>query len=129
MRVYLVDGSNAARRGGYDPRFPEMDDIRTRDFVEGLSARAAGFDGIRIEVFFDGPRRRVGDVRPPVHLRFPSDEEADAAILGSARRLLNEGRGAVVVTGDGTLAREARDEGARVIGFPELNRRLREGRA
>lgn len=130
MRVYLVDGSNAVRRGNYDPRFPEMEELHTARFLRALSDLAEGFGGqILIEVFFDGPRRPMERVSPPVHIRFPFGTDADEAILGSARRLLSSGRGAVVVTADGALAAEARAEGARVIGFGELKERLRSGRA
>lgn len=130
MRTYLVDGTNAVRRGGYDKRFPEVEERRTEAWLGRLSALAAPLAGrISVEVFFDGPRRPTAPVRDPVSVRFPIDGDADAAILGSARGLLASGRGAVVVTGDGSLAEEARAEGARVMGFNELERRLREHKA
>ncbi|HBL18380.1 MAG: hypothetical protein A2X36_14580 [Elusimicrobia bacterium GWA2_69_24] len=130
MRNYLVDGTNAARRGGFDPRFPQVEQGRTQDLLEKWSRLAEPLNGrIRIEVFFDGPRREVGSFSPPVFVRFPTDQSADDAILGSARRLLNEGKGAVVVTADGALAREAEDEGARVLSVSAFEQRLRDDRA
>jgi hypothetical protein len=130
MRLYLVDGTNAARRGHYDPRFPEMEERSTEVYLCRLGALAAGLrDRVRIEVFFDGPRRPMPPVEPPVHIRFPTYGDADDAILGSARHTLAAGRGVVVVTGDGALARQLEEEGARVMGFSELERRLKDGQA
>ncbi|MDE2291046.1 MAG: hypothetical protein KGL53_03090 [Elusimicrobia bacterium] len=131
MRTYLVDGSNAVRRGGYDPRFPAVEEARVEAFllkVEALSAASAG--RIEVEVFLDGPRRPL-PARPgaPVRVRFPVDGDADAAILGSARRLLNSGRGVVVVTADGGLAADIEAEGGRTMRFGEFLRRLEEGTA
>ena len=37
MRVYLVDGSNAVRRGDYDPRFPEVEERRAERRAEALA--------------------------------------------------------------------------------------------
>ena len=111
MRNYLVDGTNAARRGGFDPRFPQVEQGRTQDLLEKWSRLAEPLNGrIRIEVFFDGPRREVGSFSPPVFV-------------------LNEGKGAVVVTADGALAREAEDEGARVLSVSAFEQRLRDDRA
>ncbi|MFH2204796.1 MAG: hypothetical protein ABIJ96_16905 [Elusimicrobiota bacterium] len=130
MRHYLVDGSNAVRRGSYDPRFPEIEEQRTLEFLCRLNDLAAACGGLfRIEVFFDGPTRPLIAVDPPVHIRFPIDGYADAAILGTARSLLAQGKGAVAVTGDGQLAAQLREEGAHVIRASELEARLREDRA
>lgn len=130
MRTYLVDGSNAVRRGRYDPRFPKVEEAETEHFLSRLSRAAEFYQGrIHIEVFFDGPMRALPPVEPPVSLRFAIDGDADAAILGSVRSLRASGRGAVVVTEDGDLAAEAGGEGAKVIGVPELLARLRERRA
>ena len=131
MRTYLVDGTNAVRRGAFDPRFPAVEESRTEAFllkVEALAAEAA--DRLRIEIFFDGPRRSM-PVRPgmPVRLRFAADGDADAAILGSARRLLNDGRGVVVVTEDSGLAADVRAEGGRTMRPAEFITRLGEGKA
>lgn len=131
MRTYLVDGTNAVRRGAYDPRFPAVEEARTEGFllkVEALAADSAG--RLEIEVFFDGPRRAM-PVQPgvPVRVRFPVDGDADAAILGSARRLLNAGRGVVVVTEDGGLADDVRAEGGRTMRFAEFMTRLGGGKA
>ena len=131
MRTYLVDGTNAVRRADWDPRFPAMEEARTEGFlhkVEGLAAESAG--RVEIEIFFDGPRRDFR-IKPgaPVRLRFPIDGDADAAILGSARRLLNSGRGVVVVTEDSGLAGEVKAEGGRAIRFAEFMDRLRGGKA
>jgi len=45
MRHYLVDGSNAVRRGSYDPRFPEVEERRTVDFLCRLNDLAAACSG------------------------------------------------------------------------------------
>lgn len=125
-----MDGSNAVRRGGYDPRFPEMEARRTEEFLYRIDELAAGCSGkLRIEIFFDGPARPHLPVRPPVYVRFPMDGYADDAILGTARRLLHGGKGAVAVTGDGRLAETLRAEGARVMSPSEFEARLREDRA
>ena len=130
MRHYLVDGSNAVRGANYDPRFPEVEERRTEDFLSRLDELASACSGdIRIEVFFDGPARPLPAVEPPLFVRFPIDGYADAAILGTARSLLAKGGGAVVVTKDGRLAQELRAEGVRVIKSSELEARLREDRA
>ncbi len=130
MRHYLVDGSNVVRRGNYDPRFPEVEERRTIDFLARINDLAGSCGGkIRIEIFFDGHPRPLMPVAPPVFIRFPIDGYADAAILGSARGLLVKGRGVIVVTGDGRLAQELGEEGARVIRLAELEARLREDRA
>ncbi len=130
MRHYLVDGSNAVRRGSYDPRFPEVEERRTEEFLGRINDLAADCGGrFRIEIFFDGPSRPLAAVDAPVHIRFPIDGYADAAILGTARSLLARGKGAVVVTGDGQLASQLQAEGARVISSSELEARLREDRA
>lgn len=124
-----MDGTNAARRGSYDPRFPEMEELRLERFLSRLALFAAPLGArVRIEVFLDGPRRPVPALRGLL-IRFAPDTSADDAILGSARCLAAEGRGAVVVTADGRLAEEARAEGARVISFSELEDRLRSGKA
>ncbi|MFA6030201.1 MAG: hypothetical protein WC969_10130 [Elusimicrobiota bacterium] len=129
MRVYLVDGSNAVRRGGYDPRFPEMEDARTEEWVSRIDRLAGASAGrIRVEVFFDGPRRPLGVRVDAVQVRFPMSGSADDMILGSVRVLAREGRGAVVVTEDGGLADDVRREGARTLGFADFEARLRTGR-
>jgi len=129
MRVYIVDGSNMVRRPGYDPRFPEVEVRRTETMLDRLCRAAAPWAGrIRVEIFFDGPRREMVPVEPPVSVRFSIDGDADAAILGAARATLARGRGVVVATADRQLAAELLQEGARVIGFSELERRLREGK-
>ncbi len=130
MRTYLIDGSNAVRRGHYDPRFPEIEEERTRRFLSRISALAGELgERVRIEIFFDGPRRPMAEVERPVFLRFPVDGHADSAILGSARSILHSRRGVVVVTGDRGLASEAGRDGARVMGFSEFESRLRRHRA
>lgn len=128
MRTYLVDGSNAVRRGGFDPRFPEVESARVADFLGRIGALAAALPAVSIEVFFDGPRRATAPCAG-LSVRFPVDGDADLAIVGSVRRLAASGRGAVVVTEDRGLAEEAAEEGARVIGFAEFSRRLRERKA
>lgn len=129
MRTYLVDGTNAVRRADYDPRFPEMDERRTEAFVARIDSIASPFAGsIRVEIFFDGHRRPLPSVNPPVSVRFPVDGDADSAILGSARNVIASGRGVVVVTTDRALADDARYEGARVMGFSQFEKRLREGK-
>lgn len=128
MRTYLVDGTNAVRRGGWDPRFPAVEEARTEQFlakVQELAGRAAG--RIEVEVFFDGPRRALPAAA--VRVRWTLDGDADAAILGAARGLLNAGRGAVVVTEDGGLAAEIKAEGGRAMRFGEFFDRLRGGTA
>jgi hypothetical protein len=130
VRTYLVDGSNAVRRGNYDSRFPEVEEAEIERWLGRLVDLAAPLaGGIRIEVFFDGPRRSMPPAADPVFVRFPIDGYADDAILGTARQLLNMGRGAVVVTQDGGLAGQLEEEGARVIGFSQLEDRLRRGQA
>ncbi|MBI5209491.1 MAG: hypothetical protein HY927_05890 [Elusimicrobia bacterium] len=130
QRTYLVDGSNAVRRRGYDPRFPLVEDRRTRGWLGKIDALAgeAG-ERLAVEVFFDGPPRDVGGVYESLAVRFSPDRDADDMIMGVVRLLASTGRGAVVVTEDGGLAADAREEGARVIGFAEFETRLREGRA
>lgn len=131
MRTYLVDGTNAVRRGSYDPRFPEMEEARTEAFLHRVIEAGRGAAGrVEIEVFFDGPRRRVDPAaRLPVRVRWTLDGDADAAILGSARRLLNAGRGVVVVTEDGALAADVRAEGGRTMRLREFMDRLHGGTA
>ena len=126
--IFLVDGSNAVRGKSYDPRFPEMEQARTEAWLLRLDSLAAGQRRVEVEVFFDGPRRGVGVAISALSVRFPVDGDADEAILGSARHVLAMGKGVTVVTGDGELAEEARSEGARVIGFSELENRLRRSR-
>lgn len=126
--IFLVDGSNAVRGKGYDPRFPEMEQARTEAWLLRLDALALGKQRVDVEVFFDGPRRSLGVRTCALSVRFPMDGDADTAILGSARHVLATGKGVTVVTGDGELAEEARSEGARVIGFAELEERLRRNR-
>lgn len=126
-----MDGTNAVRRGGYDPRFPAVEESRTEQLlvkVQELSERSSG--GFEVELFFDGPRRTLpASTHAPVRVRWTLDGDADAAILGSARRLLNAGRGAVVVTEDGGLAADVRAEGGRTMRFSEFFQRLRGGQA
>jgi hypothetical protein len=130
MRIYLVDATNAARRQDYSPGFPAMEDIRTREFIARLAADARGLEGrIAIELFFDGPRRDLGNVPPVLELRFSGERQADDLILGTVRALRAKDRGVVVATEDSTLRREVEEEGGRVIGFGELFRRLQAGRA
>jgi len=129
MRTYLVDGSNAVRRDGYDPRFPAVEDEKTARWLSLLDALAAPLSGIRVEVFFDGPRRPLGGGFPALSVRFPMEGGADEMILGCVRLLASSGRGAVVVTEDGGLGEEARREGARVLRFSEFEGRLRRGKA
>ncbi|MEK7656827.1 MAG: NYN domain-containing protein [Elusimicrobiota bacterium] len=126
--IFLVDGSNAVRGKNYDPRFPEMEQARTEAWLLKLDSLASGRRGAEVEVFFDGPRRGVGVAASALSVRFPVDGDADEAILGSARHVLAMGKGVTVVTGDGELAEQARSEGARVIGFAELENRLRRSR-
>lgn len=129
MRTYLVDGSNAVRRGGYDPRFPEMEDARTDEWVGRIDRLAGAVAGrVRVEIFFDGPRRPLGIRTAAVSVRFPMSGSADDMILGSVRVLAREGRGAVVVTEDGGLVDDVRREGARAMGFADFESRLRTGR-
>ncbi|MFA5140973.1 MAG: NYN domain-containing protein [Elusimicrobiota bacterium] len=125
MRTYLVDGTNVVRRSHYDPRFPEMEEFRTQGLLGRLNALAVG---VCIELFLDGPRRAVGPAGP-VRVRFALEGEADEAILGTVRSIRNKGKGVVVVTGDGPLAQAAREEGARIMGFGEFQRRLESGKA
>ncbi len=131
MRTYLVDGTNAVRRGGYDERFPAVEEARTEQLlvrVQDLAERSGA--RIEVELFFDGPRRTLpATTSSPVRVRWTLDGDADAAILGSARRLLNAGRGAVVVTEDGGLAAEVKAEGGRAMRFSEFFDRLRGGTA
>jgi len=130
LRHYLVDGSNVVRRGNYDPRFPEMEEVRTEDFLFRIDEMASACSGeIRIEIFFDGPVRAHLPVDSPVHVRFPIDGYADDAIIGTARQLINRGKGAVIVTGDGRLAKSLQAEGARIMSPSEFETRLREDRA
>jgi len=130
VRLYLVDGSNAVRRRDYDPRFPEMDEARHESFLERVDALAEPLEGsVRIEIFFDGPRRRVFPVSAPVRVRFALDGDADDAILGSARHRIRSGKGVVVVTEDGGLAREIESEGGKTLRFAAFFDRLRERRA
>lgn len=129
MRTYLVDGTNLVRRRGYDERFPEVEEANAETFLLRLSALASAYAGsIRVEIFFDGPRRPMARVGEPVSIRFPVDGCADEAIIGSVRALRAGGRGAVVVTADGGLAEAAREEGAKVVSLGEFESRLRENR-
>lgn len=129
MRTYLVDGTNAVRRGNYDPRFPEMEESRTHDFVDRLDSLAQPHTGhVQIEVFFDGPRRALSAPSGSIYLRFTGHETADDMILGTARRIIGEGRGVIVATEDSQLREAVAEEGAKVIGFGELHRRLESGR-
>jgi len=130
VRTYLVDGSNAVRGPHYDPRFPAVEERRERQTLRRLSELAAPLaDRVRIEVFFDGPRRPMPEAWAPVHIRFPMYGSADDAILGAARGILASGKGVVVVTNDGGLAADVLEEGGRVMRFSELQRRLADGRA
>jgi hypothetical protein len=128
MRTYLVDGSNAVRRGGYDPRFPAVEEARVQDWLTRIDRLASSSANISIEVYFDGPRRSVGGSYPSLTVRFPIDGTADDMIIGSVRMLASSNHGAIVVTGDGGLAREAEGEGAKVLGFSEFEDRLRNRR-
>lgn len=129
MRTYLVDGTNAVRRGGWDPRHPAVEEARVEKLLLDVQALSAACN-IEVELFFDGPRRTLpAKTAAPVRVRWTLDGDADAAILGSARRLLNAGRGAVVVTDDGGLASEVRDEGGRTMRLSEFFARLRGGTA
>lgn len=129
MRTYLVDGTNAVRRGAYDPRFPEVEESRTRDFVDRLDSLARPHAGrVQIEVFFDGPRRSLSAATGSIYLRFTGHETADDMILGTARSILSEGRGVIVATEDSQLRQAVAEEGGKVIGFGELHRRLESGR-
>jgi hypothetical protein len=129
LRTYLVDGSNAVRRGGFDPRFPAVEAERERAWLSRLEAWAQGAEGrALVEVFFDGPRRQASSTCRALRLRFGLGEGADEMILGSARLLASRGRRAVVVTQDGGLAESAGREGARVMGFAEFEERFRTGR-
>lgn len=130
MRTYLVDASNATRREDYSPGFPAMEDLRTREFIERLAANTRGLEGrIAIELFFDGPRRDLGNVPSILALRFSSERPADDLILGTVRALRAQDRGVIVATEDSMLRREVEEEGGRVIGFGELFRRLQAGKA
>ncbi|MBI5244876.1 MAG: NYN domain-containing protein [Elusimicrobia bacterium] len=129
MRTYLVDGSNAVRGDGFDPRFPAVEDERAREWLARIDSLAAALPGIRVEVFFDGPRREMGGAFHALGVRFPVEGGADEMILGSARMLASSGRSAVVVTKDGSLADEVRHEGARVMDFDEFESRLRRRKA
>lgn len=120
-----MDGTNVVRRAHYDPRFPEMEELRTRDLLRRLCASAGG---VYIELFLDGPRRPVGPAGA-VRIRFAMEGDADEAILGTVRSIRSRGKGVVVVTGDGPLAQAAREEGARVMGFGEFLRRIESGKA
>ena len=129
MRHYLIDGTNVVRQGHYAKRFPEVEERKTIDLLCRLNDLALPYTGrVRIDIFFDGPARPMVDVDPPVYIRFPIDGYADAAILGTARSLFAKGKGAVVVTGDGRLAEQLREEGARILRFSELEARLMENR-
>ena len=128
MRTYLVDATNAARRDGYAPGFPGMEEQRTRELVDRLSSYALEFSGrIAIELFFDGPRRELGGAG--LLLRFSGERQADDLILGTVRNLRAQGRGVIVATEDGLLRDDVEEEGGRVIGFGELFDRLRNRRA
>ena len=130
MRLYLVDGSNAVRRGNYDPRFPEMDEARHEEFLDRITRAAEPLDGgITIEIFFDGPRRETFPVDSPVRVRFSIDGNADDAIIDAVRYRIRSGKGVVVVTGDNGLAQAVREEGATVIRASAFESRLRQRRA
>ncbi|PCI40023.1 MAG: hypothetical protein COB53_02260 [Elusimicrobia bacterium] len=130
MRLYIVDGSNAVRRGDYDPRFPEMDEARHEEFLDRVTRAAEPLDGgILIQIFFDGPRRETFPVDTPVQVRFAFDGDADAGILDAVRYRMQSGKGVVVVTQDRDLADQVKEEGAKVIRFSEFETRLRERRA
>ena len=130
MRTYLVDATNAARKQGYAPGFPAMEDIRTREIVEQISVSAQGLEGqVTIELFFDGPRRDLGNAPPGLILRFSAERSADEQILGSVRALRAQGKGVVVATEDSMLRKEVEEEGGRVINFNELLRRLQSRKA
>ena len=119
-RIYLVDGTNLARGADYDPRFPAMEQARTEELV-ALVARLAERMGERaeVEIFFDGPRRAVGEPGR-ARLRFSAEASADDMIQGKVRLIRSKGRGVVVATEDGDLGRDVRSEGAQVIGKEEL---------
>jgi hypothetical protein len=107
-----------------------MEDLRTREFIDRLAANTRGLAGrIAIELFFDGPRRDLGNVPPVLALRFSGERPADDLILGTVRALRAQDRGVIVATEDSTLRREVEEEGGRVIGFGELFRRLQDGKA
>lgn len=119
-RHYLVDGTNLARGADYDPRFPQMEQVRTEELVARV-ARLAERLGARseIEIFFDGPPRAVGEPGQ-ARVRFSNDRSADDMIEGKVRLVRSLGQGVVVATEDGGLRNEAEAEGARVIGKGEL---------
>ena len=125
-----MDATNAVRRGGWDPRFPEVEEARVQEFVERLSLLAGPHEGrVTVELVFDGPRREVGPARSPVTVRFAGPFAADDIILGSVRAQKAAGRGVVVATEDGNLAAACGEEGAKVVRFGELLSRLRSGKA
>lgn len=128
MRTYLVDASNATRRSDYAEGFPEMDDLRAREFVERLSRDVRPDGRIHVELIFDGPRRELGS-GAGLSIRFSGDQSADAVILGTVRSLRSQGRGVIVVTEDALLRREILEEGGKVLRFGELFARLRDGKA
>lgn len=130
MRTYLIDATNAVRRQDYAAGFPEMEDIRTREFIGRLDDNLRGSGSrVSIELFFDGPRRDLGIAPPSMALRFSGERPADDLILGTVRSLRAQGRGVIVATEDSMLRREVAEEGGRVIGFGELFRRLQDGKA
>lgn len=119
-KYYLVDGTNLSRGLDYDPRFPAMEEARTKDLVARVARLAERLGGrAEIEIFFDGPARPVGEAGRAA-VRFSHEVEADVLIEGKVRLVRSRGLGVVVATEDGGLGRDVEAEGGRVIGRSEL---------
>jgi predicted RNA-binding protein with PIN domain len=114
-RLFCVDGTNLVRTAnGYGgPAHQAQESADTDQLVE-IFARLCedSSQAIEVEIFFDGPFRRVPLVQAEnLRISFTRELTADDMILDRVRaHAWKAGRSVTVVTADGDLGRAAQSE-------------------
>ena len=116
---YFLDGNNLVGAERRTARPTEEDRAAlVREICDRLRRTRA-----RAVLFFDGPSPGGAAALGGLSLRYSGAESADDRILAEIARAKAPGE-IVVVTGDGALARRARDAGARALAPEDFWRRF-----
>lgn len=117
-QLFCVDGTNLVRRSyGYaGPEFHAQENNDCERLVAALSVLCARHESVDVDLVFDGAHRPLAAGAPSnLRVRFARERRADDLLLDSVRALRRAGGKVTVVTGDGELAEQALEEGARHV--------------
>ena len=129
MKTVILDGSNIIRTM-YNTSFGinyEVEKILTDSLIRTVESLNGSTDPLRIEIYFDGPKREVYRPAEFVEIFFSKLKKADQLIVNATESLEEMGyQNVLVVTQDKDLGEECQYYGAEVMSAKDFLRRCQD---